>query len=297
MDDTHAQVRHGGSVGLLNVISGALPRMRRSEQKVAEVVLADPRRAVFASVAGLAQLAGVSEPTVMRFCSAVGCDGFLGFKIDLAGSLALGVPATQSTISAGDDVSSLVGKVFDYSITSLDHVRRVLDRAAVARAIEILGTAESILFLGLGASGIVAQDAEQKFPLFGVPCSAPVDTHQQFIAASLAGPGRAVVAISNTGRSASIIDAAVAARAGGAAVIGISGAAGPLLDCCDLAIVVEALDNTDFYTPTISRLAQLVIVDVLATGVALRHDAAYIERLRVMKAKLTHMREGHQADA
>jgi RpiR family transcriptional regulator, carbohydrate utilization regulator len=289
--------RRPGAAGLLDVIATALPGLRRSEQKVADVVLADPRRAVFLSVAGLAHLAGVSEPTVMRFCAAIGCDGFLGFKIDLAGSLALGIPATQSTISAGDDVASLVGKVFDYSITSLDHVRRVLDRAAVARSIEILATAESILFLGLGASGIVAQDAEQKFPLFGVPCSAPVDTHQQFIAASLAGPGRAVVAISNTGRSASIIDAATAARANGATVIGISGAASPLLECCDPAIVVEALDNTDFYTPTISRLAQLVIVDVLATGVALRRDDTYIERLRVMKARLTRMREGRHADA
>lgn len=297
MSGTHWHARQSGGGGLLDVIATALPELRRSEQKVANVVLADPRRAVFLNVAGLANCAGVSEPTVMRFCAAIGCDGFLGFKIDLAGSLALGVPATQSTISAGDDVSALVGKVFDYSITSLDHVRRVLDRDAVARSIEILAAAEAILFLGLGASGIVAQDAEQKFPLFGVPCSAPVDTHQQFIAASLAGPGRAVVAISNTGRSTSIIDAATAARDNGAAVIGISGAASPLLECCDTAIVVEALDNTDFYTPTISRLAQLVIVDVLATGVALRHDDTYIERLRVMKARLARIREGRHADA
>lgn len=285
------------NTGLLDVITVALPRMRRSEQKVARAVLTDPQGAVSASVARLAQRAEVSEPTVMRFCAAIECAGFLDFKLRLAQSLALGVPATQSTIAAGDDVDAMVGKVFDYSITSLAHARRLLDRARVEHAIDILAEAETILFLGLGASGIVAQDAQQKFPLFGTPCQAPVDTHQQFIAATLAGPGDAVVAISHTGQSTAIVRAAAIARDNGAPVIGIAGRISPLLEQCDVGIVVETLDNTDFYTPTTSRLAQLVIVDVLATGVALRHDDTYIERLRAMKADLARMRGSHAGPA
>lgn len=276
--------------GLLDIITVELPRLRRSEQKVARAVLTDPQAAVSASVARLAHRAEVSEPTVMRFCAAIGCDGFLDFKLRLAQSLALGVPATQSTIAAGDDVDAMVGKVFDYSVTSLAHARRLLDRELVKRAIDVLAGADAILFLGLGASGIVAQDAQQKFPLFGVPCQAPVDTHQQFMAATLAGPDDAVVAISHTGQSAAIVRGAAIARSNGAAVVGIAGRISPLLNHCDVGIVVETLDNTDFYTPTTSRLAQLVIVDVLATGVALRHDDTYIERLRVMKADLARMR-------
>lgn len=291
------RTRTAEPTGLLDVITIALPRLRRSEHKVARAVLADPERAVCSSLAAVARHAGVSEPTVMRFCSAIGCSGFSDFKLRLAQSLALGVPATQSTIAADDDVAAMVGKVFDYSITSLDHARRAIDRTLVERAIDTLATADTILFLGLGASGIVAQDAQQKFPLFGIPCHAPVDTHQQFIAASVAGPNDAVVAISNTGRSTAILDAAAIARANGAPVIGITGGVSPLLQHCDIGIVVETLDNTDFYTPTTSRLAQLVIVDVLATGVALRHDHAYIERLRVMKARLTQMRTGERHDA
>lgn len=282
---------------LLNTIGDMLPQLRKSEQKVAQAVLADPDRAMRSSIAELAAEANVSEPTVMRFCATIGCGGFQGFKLLLAQSLALGIPATQSTITTGDTTKEIIEKVFDYSVTSLDHARRMLDRTSIEQSVRALAEAAEILFLGFGASGIVAQDAQQKFPLFGVPCSAPADAHQQFIAASLAAPGTVVVAISNTGRTLSIIEAAATARRNGARVIGISGARSPLLEQCDIPIIVETLENTDFYTPSFSRLAQLVVVDILATAVVLQHDDAYIERLRVMKAGLTTMRTGGAAPA
>lgn len=278
--------------GLLDVIASTRPRMRRSEQKVAETVLADPNAAIHSSMAELAEASGVSEPTVMRFCTAVGCDGFQVFKLRLAQSLAFGIPATHSAIQRTDGSVELVEKIFDYTISSLEHARRNLDQAQLDRAVELLLDAREVLFIGFGASGIAAQDAQQKFPLFGVPCSAPADAHQQFIAASVAGPGTVVVAISNTGRTRSIIDCVEVARAHGARAIGISGGPTPLLERCDAQVVVETLENTDFYTPTISRLATLVVIDVLATAVVLRQPPEHIERLREMKKGLTAMRTG-----
>lgn len=277
---------------LLDVTAAAIPRLRKSEQKVAEVVLARPNDVVGASMAAFAEMAGVSEPTIMRFCLAIGCEGFVAFKLRLAKSLAFGVRATHSVITPEDGTDALMEKIFDYTITSLDHARYVLDRAAVAKAIDALSSSGEILFFGLGASGIIAQDAQQKFPLFRAPCSAPVDAHQQFMAASLAGPGTTVVAISNTGRTSSVVSAAELASSNGATVIGMAGSASPLLEISDIRLVVETLENTDFYTPTISRIAGLIVVDILATGVALRHDASYIDRVRRMKAQLSAMREG-----
>ena len=142
----------------------------------------------------------------------------------------------------------------------------------------------------------MAEDAQQKFPLFGVPCTAPIDAHQQFIAASMSRPTSALVAISNTGRTRSVIDCAKVARANGATVVGISGARTPLLEHCDVGLVVESLEDTDFYTPTTSRLAQLVVIDILATGVALRQGPDEIERMRTMKEQLTAMRTGHHPE-
>jgi RpiR family carbohydrate utilization transcriptional regulator len=282
----------GADRTLLDAIVAAQPRLRRSEQKVAQAVLDDPHKAVHASMAGLARASGVSEPTVMRFCTAVDCDSFQGFKLRLAQSLAFGVPATYSTLEPMDGPSELVEKIFDYTISSLAHARRQMDDAVIGRAIDVLIGATELLFLGFGASGIVAQDAQQKFPLFGKPCMAPGDAHQQFMAASLCHPGSAIVAISHTGTTLGLLQSVEAGRENGATIIGISGARTPLLERSDVPIVVETLENTDLFTPTISRIAQLAVIDVLATGVLLRQPPDEVERVRAMKSHVSAMRTG-----
>lgn len=277
---------------LLDEIVAAQPSLRQSEQKVAQTVLGDPRRAVGSSMAELARAAGVSEPTVMRFSNAMNCDGFQEFKLRLAQSIAFGVPATYSNVDPMDGPSELVEKIFDFTISSLAHARRQMDDPMVGKAIDVLVGASDILFLGFGASGIVAQDAEQKFPLFGKPCVAPGDAHQQFMAASLCRPGSVLVAISHTGTTLGLLQSVDVARESGATIIGISGGQTPLLEQSDVAIVVETLENTDLFTPTISRIAQLAIIDVLATGVLLRQSSEEVDRVRTMKSRVAAMRTG-----
>jgi RpiR family carbohydrate utilization transcriptional regulator len=136
-------------------------------------------------------------------------------------------------------------------------------------------------------------DAQQKFPLFGVPCLAHTDSHQQFMAAAMMHTGDVAVAISNTGQSVGIIQVARVAGKNGATVIGISGRNGGLVRHCDIGLIVETLENTDIYTPTISRIAGLVVIDILATSVALRRDAAHDAKLSEMKKGLAAMRSGH----
>jgi DNA-binding MurR/RpiR family transcriptional regulator len=275
---------------LLEVIQEALPRLSSAERKVAQAVLKDPTWTIDASMAAAARAADVSEPTVMRFCTAIGCDGFRSFRLRLAQSLAFGVPATHSVIRPGDAESDLTTKIFDYTIQSLDRARRSLDMEAIRRAIDLLSEARRIEFFGHGASNIIAQDAQQKFPLFGVPCTAHIDSHQQFMAAAMLGAGDVAVAISNTGHTTSVVECARMTRENGAAVIGITGSHGPLSDQCTVAIIVDTPENTDLYTPTISRIAGLVVIDLLAVGVAIRHDGAYMKKLQKMKRGLTAMR-------
>ncbi|MGI4748654.1 MAG: SIS domain-containing protein [Janthinobacterium lividum] len=276
---------------VLELILVRLPDLRKSDRRVAEHVLSDPQAALVATVAETARKAGVSEPTVMRFCAALGFDGFQDFKLKLAHSVALGVPATQSVLDSTDTPQELTDKVFDYTMTSLDWARSQLDHEAVAQAIEILTAARRIEFFGFGASWIVAADAQQKFPLFGVPCAVHSDSHQQFIAASMMQPGDVAVAISNTGQTTSLLDVIRVARDVGATVIGISGRAGGRMSrLCNLLLVIETLENTDVYTPTISRLAALVLVDILAVGVAMRRGGDHQQRIAGMKKRLSTMR-------
>ncbi|WP_421726127.1 SIS domain-containing protein [Bauldia sp.] len=291
MTDTLATNSTGKTTGnILEVVRKMLPLLRKSDRKVAEVMLADPQRFMNATVAETAALAEVSQPTVIRFAAAVGCSGFQDLKLRLAQALALGTPATHSVILDSDTVDDVLGKIFDYTLTSLDWARRHIDRNHLAEAVEVLTNATAIEFFGLGSSGVVSHDAQQRFPLFGVPCGAQADSHQQIMAASMMQPGQVAVVISNTGMTRSVIEVARLARENGATVIGIVGAETSLLDYCDVPLVVETLDNTNLYTPTISRIAALVVVDVLSTCVAMRRGGDHQKRIAVMKRRLAEMR-------
>ncbi|MBX9457641.1 MAG: MurR/RpiR family transcriptional regulator [Rhizobium sp.] len=278
------------SQNILEMVRQALPDLRKSERKVADRVLEDPGRVLTATLSEAAALSDVSEPTVIRFCVAIGCSGYQEFKLRLAHSLALGTTATHSVLSKDDSTADLVEKIFGYTMTSLDWARSHLDTDALGRAIALLSEARSIEFFGLGASGIVALDAQQKFPLFGVPCGAQADTHQQLMTASMMQPGDVAVIFSNTGQTIAMIEVAEVARAGGAKVICVSGSRSPLLTHCDVAILIETLDNTDIYTPTISRIAALVVVDILSSAVGLRRDAEHGQRFENMKQLLRNQR-------
>lgn len=278
------------SAGVLAQIADSIDDLRKSERRVAEAILGDPDAALNMSIAKLSAAAGVSDPTVMRFCSALGYSGYQTFRIALAQSMAFGVPATNSAISRDDPNEVLVDKIFAYTLSSLDHTRRTLDIDTVVAAIELMANANSLVFIGHGASHIIAQDAAQKFPLFGLPCTAPADSHQQHMMASMAQEGDTFTFISNTGRTASILDLVRIVTSHGASTVGIAGGQSPLIDLVDAPIIVETHENTDLFTPTISRIAALVLVDVLSTGVALSRSDDHVRRVQNMKATLAETR-------
>jgi len=280
------------STNVLETIRAALPDLRKSDTKVAQLVLDEPHWFLGATVASTAARAGISQPTVIRFCIAIGFSGFQEFKLRLAQTLAIGRAATHSVIAGTDSLGSVTEKIFEYTLSSLDWARQHLDRNALKEAVRLLGAARSIAFFGYGASGIVAEDAGQKFPLFGVPCRAQPDFHQQIMAASMMRPGDLAVVISNTGRTRQLVEVAEIARTNGAKVIGLVGAEGPISAFCDVTLLVETLDNTNVYTPTTSRIAALVVIDILSTAVALARDDAHNARLQQMKRRLNKVRSG-----
>jgi RpiR family carbohydrate utilization transcriptional regulator len=275
---------------LIELITRRSVELRPSHAKVAEVVLTNPLEVVGLSIAGLAKAAGVSEPTVVRFCADVGFDGYRSFKIALAQAVALGLPIENAMVRRDDTTDQLVEKVFGRTISSLDHVRRYIDVHAVGRAIGLLERSAEVLFLGLGASGVVAADAQQKFFLFGMPCAAPADSHQQLMAASLAGPGTVVVAFSETGATEAIVRSAQAAKEMGGRLIAVTGNDGPLGELAEVEIRATTFEDTEMFTPTVSRLAALVVVDILALGVAVRRPQAALESVRLMRERLALLR-------
>ena len=243
-----------------------------------------------ASLAEVGERVTVSDPTILRFCAMLGCDGFREFKMRMVQSLALGFLSMHSALDSDNDPETVANKILDYTISSLDITRRKLDRSVVAKAVDLLVRSSRLEFFGFGASAVVAFDAQQRFPLFGVPCSATADPHQQLITASMLKPGDTVIAISYSGSSRVLIEAVKVARERGASVLVITGSESPITKYADVALIAETPEDTNFFTPTTSRLAALVMIDILSTSVSMQRGSAHLQTVQDMKKRLAEQR-------
>lgn len=275
---------------LLQRIRQRLDELNRSERKVADVILADPARATGLSIASLAQAASVSEPTVNRFCRSFDAKGYPDFKIKLAQSLAGGTPYVSQSVEPGDAAEDYTRKIFGATIAALDEASRTLDPARIERVVDYLIQAKQIHFFGLGASGAVAQYAQHKFFRFNLPVTSYVDVLMQRMVASACHTGDVVVIISWTGRTRELVDIARLARESGAVVLGITAPASPLAMECTETLEVATPEDTDVYMPMTSRMIQLTLIDVLATGVTLRRGEDFLPHLKKIKDSLLETR-------
>jgi RpiR family transcriptional regulator, carbohydrate utilization regulator len=166
-----------------------------------------------------------------------------------------------------------------------------LDHAAIERAVDALAHAVDagrIVFFCLGASGAVAPDAACKFFFLVTQCHAYADGHMQHMCAPTLGPNDVVVAISGTGKTRDLVRNARVARRSGATVVAITSPESPLAEVASVLVAADVREETDVYTPSVSRIVHLLVVDILAVGVALRfarRTEARVERIqRVVRA-------------
>ncbi len=258
-------------------------QLSKSARKVAEVISADPTSAIRASISAIAKAADVSEPTVNRFCRSLGCEGYPDFKVKLAQELGNGLPKMAQDVEIGDSTDALVAKIFASTHASLQATQAVIDPVAIERVVAALTKARSIVFFGLGASGPVALDAQHKFFRCNVPVVAHLDVLNQRMVSAGLGVDDVAVCISYTGRTVQMLDVARLAKTAGATVIGITAGASPLAHECDIVLGVDTPEDTELYTPMTSRIAHLVLVDVLATAVSLQRGPSFSEHLKRIK--------------
>jgi len=264
---------------VLSKIKAARDTLRKSEQKVADVVIADPDASVQSSIQAIATRAGVSEPTVIRFCRALECVGFQQFKLKLAQDLARRGTFFYQDVTAEDSSRELANKLLDGAIASLVQIREQINEDALDAAIALYEQCNRVELYGSGGSAVVAEDAQLKFFRLGKPAIAYSDPHIQHAAAALLDEDALVIAISHSGRSSDILKTVEIARQAKAKVISVTATRSPLAQCSDIALTVDVNEDSDIFSPVKSRLGQMVVLDVLAVGVAVRGGDHMLEQL------------------
>ncbi|PZO13713.1 MAG: transcriptional regulator [Burkholderiales bacterium] len=268
---------------MLDRIKASLPSLAPAEQRVGKLVLLDPRTFASLPVTELALRAHVSKPTVVRFCRSMGYDGLSDFKLKLAGTVSEGVPFIHRSVDVDDKTSDVLVKVIDNTVAAFLKYRNDASSHAIEKAVDaLLATYKHkgrIEFYGAGNSGIVAQDAQHKFFRLGINAIAYSDGHMQVMSASLLGPGDCLVIVSNSGRTRDLMDAADIARKHGATVITITTSGTPLAQAGHIHLSADHPEGYDRYSPMTSRLMHLMVIDVVATCLALRIGGTKLQPL------------------
>ncbi|MEN9618778.1 MAG: hypothetical protein RL406_1015 [Pseudomonadota bacterium] len=280
---------------MLERIKSTLSSLAPAEQRVGKLLLSDPRTFSTLPVTELAERAGVSKPTVVRFCRSMGYEGLSDFKLKLAGSLSEGVPFIHRNVGAQDKSNDVLVKVIDNTVTAFLKYRNDASSAAIDKAAEAIALTHKkgkrLEFFGVGNSGIVAQDAQHKFFRLGFHTISHSDGHLQIMSASLLGPGDCLVVFSNSGRTRDLLDSCEIAKKNGATTVVVTASGSPLANAGKIHLAADHPESYEKFSPMVSRLLHLMIVDVLATTVALRIGSTQLQPLlRNMKQNLLNKR-------
>ncbi len=282
-------------ISALRARDGTLPVR---EQKVADYVKANLERISTMTTAELANASGVSNPTVVRFCRSLGCDGYREFKLRLAQNLAVSLQYLDTSLQTGPlPTDSAVDQVLGALYTTVNVMRDQLDAVVLDRAKRTIATANRLLATGIGGgSSMVATEAANRFFRIGVPATAVSDSYLLQMHAATLGAGDVLLLISASGEADAVVSAAKIANSYEATTICITQTGSRLAAEAQLAIAIDLPEDSDIYKPTASRYAHLAIIDALAMAVAKERPDTTTESLRRIRASLTayHGRAGPQ---
>jgi DNA-binding MurR/RpiR family transcriptional regulator len=261
-----------------------------AEQKVAAAVAADYEGTTRITIGDLATRAGVSQPSVTRFCRSVGCASFGEFKVRLATTLTVAAVYLKTDRVFDDDIGQLAQVVMLRASNSIRDCLEKLDTSVVGSAISAIAGCNRLDIYGQGGgSASVAEDAKLRFFRLGLPVCAYTDGHQQRMSAATLRPKDVALAVSNSGRSKPVVGAIEIARTYGATTIALTRPETPLAAAADLTISVVIPEVANALMPTASRYAHMAVIDTIATGVASEMGMRSREALRRVRYTLANI--------
>ena len=272
---------------VLPIIQESLEDLRNSEKKVAQFVLKFPAKVIYQSITEVADKAGTSEPTVIRFCRAIGLSGFQDLKIQLAQDLVPEIKNIHEDVEPGDDTPTIIRKVFQANINALNNTFGILNHEMVDKAIRALAKAKRIEFFGMAGPGVVAMDAYNKFFRLGISSAFYNDSQMQNMSASLMDAQSVLVILSHSGAVKDQIESMEIAKAAGATTIAIvSHRKSPAAKKADIPLWVHTRENSFKPEPMSARMAATCVIDTLAVGVALKRQEEFLANLHKTRKAL-----------
>ncbi|ELK47927.1 RpiR family transcription regulator [Halobacillus sp. BAB-2008] len=253
-----------GGLVMLKEMKDKLPP---SERKIAGFILDQPHEAIHCTASQLGELSSTSSAAVIRLCKSLGLKGLQELKLRISGDLQKKPEEQYRDIQPGEPSDLIVEKVTNNSVQAIKETTELVDYKTLSEAIKFLKNAERIHFFGVGASGIIAQDAQQKFMRMNKATSAFNDLHNAAMNIANVSDRDVVFGISFSGETYETAKVMEIAKRKGAKTISLTRyGQSPVTACADVSLYISA--SREIPAPfrsgaTSSRLAQLHMIDIL----------------------------------
>jgi DNA-binding MurR/RpiR family transcriptional regulator len=283
--------------GILLKIKEIANDLNPTENKIANYILNNAEEVIHLSIGVLAERSGTSQAAVVRFCKSIEYKGFKELKIAISSDLVMSQKEDENKytdIKAGDKLESIIENVCHNNKKSIDDSLSVLDYEQVRKAVNMLHRAKRIDFYGVGASGIIALDAQQKFMRINKFSMACTDPHLQVTAAANLKNGDVAVLLSYSGETNDIIDSLRVAKQSGATVISITKyGKNTISEGADIKLYLSSPETSMRSGAMGSRIAQLNIIDILFSAVA-SIEYSYIKKYLDKTSKVTSIKRNNR---
>ena len=244
-----------------------------AERKIADYMLLQRQECQYLSISEMAEVAGVAEATVSRFCRRLGYKSYSDFKLAVAGSASAQRPMSPlyGVVQQEDSMGDMCQKIYAADVDAITQTLALINPAAIAAAADMLVSADRVLCMGLGGSMLLAQETAHLFSTARPNFFAVEDPHFQAIRCALLTERDAVICFSYSGSSRDIVDMLKLVRGRGAKIILITRfPQSPGAACADVVLECGAREGPLQMCSIAARMGQLYIIDVLFSEVCRR---------------------------
>jgi len=151
---------------IIDVIYGNLGSMTATDQKVAQVVLADPQAAVNYTISELAKAAKVSEASISRFCKNLSLTGFHQLKIQLA-KFADDESAYYDDINI-DNIQQALTNIKSNKVAEISNTLAGFSTPVIKKIMHLIDHARILQIAAEGNTYPVVADAIYRFNQIGI---------------------------------------------------------------------------------------------------------------------------------
>ncbi len=254
------------SADIFTLIKANYNIFTKAEKKVADFIMADPRRVLYMSITDLADACDVGDTSVFRFCRDLKLKGYQDFKVMVAQSLGSDNDTSQITgmVQPEDSTEVMVKKLLSTNVSALNETYDLINIEKIQKTVDWMLESQRIVFFGVGASLITAMDACNKFMRIIPNVTMTMDAHLQTMSAALLSDKDLAVIFSYSGSTKDTIDMARLAKSRNSKVIAITKfAKSPLTEYADLVLLCGSNEGPLQGGSLSAKLSQLFLLDVL----------------------------------